>query len=85
MYKKLAFVAISSLLLGGCTLTNYLRGGGAAKDVQNNQAEIAPSPSITPDKELEMIPGNSSNNDETSLETDIDNTVILEEDFSDLN
>lgn len=85
MYKKLAFIAISSLLLGGCTLTDYLRGGGAAKDVQNNQAEIAPSPSLMPDKELEMIPSSSSSNDETSLESDISNTVILEEDFSDLN
>lgn len=83
--KKIAFILLSSLLLGGCTLTDSFRTGGAAKDVKPEQKTVTASQTPSPaDPELSSMPTTSSSSDVTSLETDINNTTILEEDFSDL-
>jgi PBP1b-binding outer membrane lipoprotein LpoB len=82
MLKKLAIIAFSAVLLGGCTLLdNVLKPGDAAKDAKSDT--VAP-PSPTPDSSLESMPSTSASDDVTSLETDIGATTILDENFSDL-
>jgi hypothetical protein len=85
MIKKLAILALSSLVLGGCTLTNIFSPNQAAQDAQSEPvATSTPAPVASPDTTLDAIPSTSTSSDETSLETDINNTKILDEDFSDL-
>ncbi|MFZ2199196.1 MAG: hypothetical protein WAV40_00165 [Microgenomates group bacterium] len=84
MLNKLIIIGLTSLLLGGCTLSNALDPSGAAKDDQSTPT-ATPSPSPQADKELEVMPDNSSGTDANSLEIDVNNTSILNEDFSDLN
>ncbi len=85
MIKKFAIISISALLLGGCTLTDVFKTDNAAKDVKSEVVATAtPAPS-SPDTNLQAMPSTSSQSDVTSLETDINATTILEEDFSDLN
>jgi PBP1b-binding outer membrane lipoprotein LpoB len=82
MLKKLAVITISAVLLSGCTLGDFLQPGDAAKDTR---PDIVASPSPSPDSNLESMPATSSSTDDTSLETDINSTTILDEDFSDLD
>lgn len=81
MYKKLAIITVSSFLLGGCTLGDFLKPGDAANDAKPDSTM---SPAPTPDKSLESMPSTSTSDDASSLELDINNTTILDEDFSDL-
>lgn len=75
--SKLLIIFVSALILGGCSLKQYLPGmGNAAKDQQTGGAKMTVSDSPAPSLQTQ--------NDETSLETDLNNTVIVEEDFSDL-
>lgn len=84
MLKKLALITISSLLLGGCTLLDSLRQSDAAQDVK--PAIVAtPTPLPSSDSALQAMPSTAPGTDVTSLETDINSTVILDEDFSDLD
>lgn len=86
MIKKLALLGLSAVLLGGCTLGNALKTGDAAQDsLPEATATATAAPTATPDREIESMPSTSPGNDEQSLETDINNTVILDEDFSDLD
>ena len=83
MIKKLAILGISAILLGGCTLTDAFKNGNAVQD--EKPAVVATStPVPTPDTQLQAIPSPAAGNDATSLETDINATTILDEDFSDL-
>lgn len=83
MIKKLAILGISAILLGGCTFTDVFKTDNAAQD--EKPAVVATStPAPTPDTQLQAIPSPLSGTDDSSLETDINNTVILDEDFSDL-
>lgn len=85
MIKKLTIVTLASLLLGGCTLTEVFKPSEAVKDSQPEVVATAtPTPMASPDPNLDAIPKTSTSSDEKSLETDINNTVILDEDFSDL-
>lgn len=84
MIKKIALITLSSLLLGGCTLGNYLKPNEAATDAKNIPVATA-TPVPTSDQSLDSVPATSSETDDTSLETDLNNTAILDEDFSDLN
>ncbi len=81
MLKKLALLTLTTVFLGGCSFQNILNTGNAAKDTQS------PAPTVTtsPDAQLQAMPSPAKNNDEKSLESDINNTTILDEDFSDLN
>ncbi len=81
MIKKIMLVFVTALLLGGCTLSDVLRPNQAAKD----EATASTLPSPTPDQSLEAMPATSDSSDTASLEADINNTTILEEDFTDLN
>ena len=84
MLKKLIIVSLSAVLLGGCTLLDSLKTGDAARDAKPQVVETStPTPSIDP--ELQTIPSPASGTDTTSLETDINSTTILDENFSDLN
>ncbi len=82
MFKKLAIITLSSVLLGGCTLTDFLKPGDAAKDAKS---ESIMTPSPTPDTVIESMSSTSTSDDTASLETDINSTTILDEDFSDLD
>ena len=82
MFKKIAIITLSAVLLGGCTLTDFLKPGDAAKDAKSDSV-MTPSP--TPDAVIESMPSTSTSDDTSSLETDINSTAILDEDFSDLN
>lgn len=82
MVKKLAILAFSAVLLGGCTLTDTFKTGDAARDIKPEA--VATSTPASPDTSLEAIPVTSTLSDDQSLETDIGNTKILDEDFSDL-
>ncbi|MFH2085647.1 MAG: hypothetical protein ABII21_02605 [bacterium] len=84
MIKKLALLSISALLLSGCTLGNSLKTSDAAQDSLPEAVMTSPTPTTVPDPELQEMPSTSTTTDETSLETDINNTKILDEDFSDL-
>ncbi len=85
MYKKLAIITVSALFLGGCTLTDVFKSGEAAKDENLKMEAIASTaPESSPDTSLETIPYTSTSSDVNSIEADVDSTVILEEDFSDL-
>lgn len=77
MLKKLAILTCSAFFLGGCSLQNIMNLGDAAQDTQ--------SPMPSPDAQLQAMPSTAPSNDDASLETDINNTTILNEDFSDLN
>ncbi len=79
MIKKIMLVFVTALLLGGCTLSDVLRPNQAAKD------EATASTLPSPDQSLEAMPATSDSSDTASLEADINNTTILEEDFTDLN
>jgi PBP1b-binding outer membrane lipoprotein LpoB len=87
MIKKIAVIAISAILLGGCTLGDMLKTNEAASDMKPGApiATSTPAPTTSPDVSLEAIPSTSTSTDITSLEKDINNTKILDEDFSDLN
>jgi PBP1b-binding outer membrane lipoprotein LpoB len=86
MLKKIAILVSSALLLGGCTLTDSLKSGNAAKDQKSEVvATTTPSPTVSPDTSLESMPPVSNSTEVTSLEADINGSVILDEDFSDLN
>ncbi len=83
MFKKLALILLSAVLLGGCTLGSLLKTDDAAKDTKPNT--LMPSPVSSSDPGLDAVPTPGSNNDISTLETDIKNTIILDEDFTDLN
>lgn len=86
MLKKLAIITLASLALGGCNLKDYLRTNSAVMDEKKElTATSTPVPTqATPDKDLDSMKQTSSSTDVTSLETDVNNTVILNEDFADI-
>jgi len=88
MFKKIAIVALTSLVLGGCTLNDMLKPGSAVSDEKKESMVATSTPAPTTmesDKELSSMKQNSTSTDVTSLEADINGTTILQEDFSDLN
>lgn len=86
MFKKIAILGSTAFLLGGCTLTDAFKLNNAARTEATPVATTTPvplpSPSPSEDPELKAIPSPTSANDEKSLETDINSTMILKEDFS---
>ena len=77
MLKKMIWVGLGAILLGGCSLQSYLPGKNeAARDQKTEEEKIivgeSPAPSL------------STKTDDASLEADINATIILDEDFSDL-
>lgn len=85
MFKKLLFVLLAALFLGGCNLDLRALMGEAATDVKSEPSPIATStPAPAADPDLEKIPPSGTGTDNAALESDINATVILDEDFSDL-
>lgn len=84
MYKKIAILGISALLLGGCTLRDVFKTGTAVKD-EMTATTTSPTPVATPDAALQAMPSTTTSTDVDSLEKDINNTKILDEDLSDMN
>ena len=86
MSQKLALVTVLAVLLGGCSLTLPGMGNQAASDsAPSPVAQGNVSESATPDTKLEAIPSPGTGTDTTSLEKDLNDTQILDEDFSNLN
>jgi hypothetical protein len=87
MFKKIALITFSSLALGGCSLQDMFKTNTAVTD-QNQEVVATATPAPTymeADKDLESMKQTSSSTEVTSLESDTNSTVILQEDFSDLN
>lgn len=83
MSKKLLLVLLASVFLGGCSLNlRALMGEEAATDTQEEASPDAEN--VPADSALQAIPSPGTGTDTASLERDLDATVILDEDFSDL-
>jgi hypothetical protein len=83
MVKKILVVSLAALALGGCSLDlKTLMGEGAVSDEQQVTATTTPAPAT--DTSLEAMPSPGTGSDDATLETDVNSTTILEEDFSDL-
>lgn len=83
MFSKLTIILLATLFLGGCNLT--WPSPNAASDTQSPTPYVASSPVPQQvDPELDEVKETSSDTDVTSIEADLNNTVILQEDFSDL-
>lgn len=80
MSKRLFVLATLALALGGCSLQNQ-----AATDTGAVASPGTVVASPAPDAELSAVPSPGTGSDTTSLEQDLNSTVILDEDFSDLN
>lgn len=82
--NKLILILSAALLLGGCTL-----GAKKMENTPNTQASPTPTSSpmssSVPDQDLDEMPKTTTGSDTKSIETDLNATVILEEDFSDLD
>lgn len=87
MYKKLAILTLSAILLGGCTLSSALKTSTAMTDSKLSSPTPTPTPRALEDSDpvLSSVPPVSTSSDDKSLETDIGNTQILDEDFSNLD
>jgi len=77
--NKLILVGFCALLLGGCSLSSLIPSGG-----ESTTGSPIATTTPTPDSALESTEPVSSSSDATSLEIDLNNTVILDEDFSNL-
>ena len=86
MFKKIGLIALAALALGGCSLTAFTGTNTAVSDQKQSEvmATSTPVPTASPDTQLQAVPATSSNTDAASLETDINNTTILNEDYSDI-
>lgn len=81
MYTKIFTILLASLILGGCTMGNWSSNQAATDNQTISEtpiSSVAPTPSGESSKPL------SQDTEVDSLQTDIESTVILEEDFSDL-
>ncbi len=80
--KKLFLILVAGIILGGCTLASWREE--AASD---EQSQAAPSATTTgqADTDLAKTPSLTSDNQVGDLETDINNTEVLNEDFADLD
>lgn len=77
MVKKMILVGGAAVLLGGCLLESYLPGKNeAARDQKTEEDKIIVGES--------PVPSLSTKTDDASLEADINATIILDEDFADL-
>lgn len=89
MFRKLSMLLGASLLLGGCTLGSLTsKPGDAATDAiaTTTPTPVAAVASASPvaDPELDKMPATSQSTDIDSIESDLNNTNILNEDFSDI-
>ncbi len=80
--KKIFMLFLASFMLGGCTLIP--RSDRAATDMASPVPTITPTPTLDPDPELGAMASPTTQDDTASITTDLNSTVILDEDFSDL-
>jgi len=78
--NKFILILTTAILLGGCTLGSKM----SKKSEINATPTASPTSSALPDSDLDSIPPTSSSSDSSSIESDLNATVILEEDFSNL-
>lgn len=79
--KKLALVLAAAVLLGGCTLGSKFMG-------RNDDAQKPtpmPSSTVTTGTDIDSMPDISTSTDAKSIESDLNATIILDEDFSNLD
>ncbi len=78
--NKFILILTTAILLGGCTLGSQM----TKKSEINTTLNSSPTSSVLPDSDLDSIPATTTSSDTSSIESDLNATVILEEDFSDL-
>lgn len=78
--NKFILILTTAVLLGGCTLGSRI----TKKADINTTPNASPTSSVFPDSDLDSMPATTTNSDTSSIESDLNATVILEEDFSDL-
>lgn len=78
--NKFILILTTAILLGGCTLGSQM----TKKSEINTTPNSSPTSSVLPDSDLDSIPATTTSSDTSSIESDLNATVILEEDFSDL-
>lgn len=79
--NKLILILASAFILGGCTLSSQLF---ESTPNETNTVVASPTPTPLPDPELQAMPSPHTDSDPDSIEADLESTLILEEDFSDL-
>lgn len=82
--NKVLLILVAAVILGGCTLSAGMNKQSSTDSVSIMSPEPTPQASLMPDTELEAIPDTKNSTDKESIEADLNATVILEEDFSDL-
>ncbi|GAB4026180.1 MAG: hypothetical protein Fur0011_0920 [Candidatus Microgenomates bacterium] len=78
--NKFIIILTTAILLGGCTLGSKM----TKKSEINSTPDASPTSSVFPDTDLDSLPATTTSSDISSIEQDLNTTVILEEDFSDL-
>ncbi len=81
--NKLILILAAALLLGGYIFGSRMMGDKAT-ETSTPTPISSPLSSITPDSDLEAMPSTTTSFDASSIEQDLMTTVILDEDFSDL-
>lgn len=76
--KKVTFLFLSAVLLSACNLPGVNNKVDTDLDVKSNTEVITPEITTSPTPTL------SKDNSVDSIEADLNSTLILEEDFSDL-
>lgn len=84
MYPKILFILVASFLLGGCNISLNQQAAVDTKSPEPAQQASSPMPAEAADPELDAMQDTDSQTDVSSIELDLNNTVILPEDFSDL-
>ena len=83
MNKLILLIIAAAVLLSGYSLGSKMMGNSAT-DTSSPTPISSPVGSTIPDSELDSIPSTTTSSDSGSIESDLNATVILEEDFSDL-
>lgn len=82
--NKALLILAAAVILGGCTLGAGMNKQSSTDSDSVMSPEPTPQASQMPDTELETMPDTKTSTDQESIEADLKTTVILEEDFSDL-
>lgn len=77
---KIILAVIALVVVGWYAYQNLPKSGDAVSDTQTETVQTE----VTDDPDLEAIPSPATDSDIKSLESDINGTLILEEDFSNL-
>ena len=83
MNKLILLIIAAAVLLSGYSLGSKMMGN-TTTDTSSPTPTASPVSSTLPDSGLDSMPSTTTSSDTSSIESDLNATVILEEDFSDL-